>query len=214
MLLICDGQEDAIIHGDRARKKSGGVRAHNGNVIGIVAQRRASGLCDSSCSITWLKRNAGRLWSAVRRADTRVADEHLPVAAVCAARGSLQLRGSLIRGIARSDGQKRDKAPRSADGRQNAFGSDQCSVHIGGNQMRRRLAGFSRASASIQQVDLPSLRRIFHEVRRSRAESHIASVGAHRGRVVIVVRGSAVGRCGKKSRVRLASSRGTFAGIA
>ena len=196
MLLICDCQKDAVINGDRARKKSGGVCAHNGNVVGITAQRRASGLCGGSGPITRLKRNAGRLWSAVRRADTRVADEHLAIAAVGTASGSLRLCGSLTRRMARSDSQKRDKAPRSADGRQSAFRSDQCSVRIGGNQMRRRLAGISRTSTSIQQIDLPPRRGIFHEVRRNRAESHISPVVAHRGRAAIVVCRSAVSRCG------------------
>src|SRR5204863_164158 len=89
-------------HAERLAK-SGGVCAHNGNVVAITAQRRASGLCGGSGPITRLKRNAGRLWSAVRRADTRVADEHLAIAAVGTASGSLRLCGSLTRGMARSD---------------------------------------------------------------------------------------------------------------
>src|SRR6266480_6710486 len=89
VLLICDCQKDAIIHGNRARKKGGGVCAHNGNVVGIAAQRRASGPCGGSGPITRLKRNASGLRRAVRCADTRVADEHLAIAAVGAASGSL-----------------------------------------------------------------------------------------------------------------------------
>src|SRR5438874_1886192 len=168
----------------------------DGNLLGIAAQCRTSRLRGDSGSIIRLERNPRGLWRAVRCADTRVADEHLAIAAVGAARRGFQLRGTLIRGMARSYSQKCDKAPRSADGRQNAFRSDQCSVRIGRNQMRRRLAGFSRASASIQQVDLPSLRRIFQEVRRSRAEGYIASISAHRRRAAIVVCRSAVSRCG------------------
>jgi len=122
--------------------------------------RRTSGLCGSSSSVTGLKRNARRLWSAVRRADTRIADEHLAVAAVGAAPGNLRLRGNLIRRMAGRDGQKRNEASRSADGRHNAFCSDQPSIRIGGDQTRRRRAGITRPGASINQKDLSPRRRI------------------------------------------------------
>jgi len=196
VLLICDCQKDAVIHGNRASEKSSSIWAHDGNVIGIAAQCRTSKLRGDSSSIIRLERNPRGLRRAVRCADTRVADEHLAIAAVGAASGSLRLCGSLTCRMARSDSQKRDKAPRSADGRQNAFRSGQCSVHIGGYEMRQRLAGISRTSTSIQQIDLPPRRGIFHEVRRNRAESHISPVGAHRGRAAIVVCRSAVSRCG------------------
>ena len=44
LLLIRDGQEDAIIHGHRAREKSGAVRAHDGHVSGLAAHRRTGEL--------------------------------------------------------------------------------------------------------------------------------------------------------------------------
>jgi len=212
--LICDGQKNPIIHGNRASEKSSGICAYDGNVFGIAAQCRTSRLRSDSGSIIRLKRNPCGLRRAVCRSHTRISDEHLAVAAIGAARGNLGLHWSLTRRMARSDGQKRDETSRSANRRQNALRSDQCSVRIRRNQMRRRCAGISRPGTSIEQIDLAPRRRIFHQIRGRRAESHIASVGAHRGRVTIVVRSSTVSRCGKKSRVRLASSRGSFAGIA
>jgi len=133
MLLVRDGQEDAIINGNRTGEESGGVSARDGDVPGITAQSRSGGLFAGARPITRLKRNPGRLRRAVRRPETGIADEHLAVAAIGAARGSLQRRGNLIRGMARCDGQKRDEASRRADGRQNAFRPDQCSVRIGGD---------------------------------------------------------------------------------
>lgn len=44
MLLIRDGQENAIIHGNRAGKEGGGVSAYDGDVPGVAAQSRTSGL--------------------------------------------------------------------------------------------------------------------------------------------------------------------------
>jgi len=44
LLLIRDGQEDAIIHGHRVREKSGAVRAHDGDVSGLAAHRRTGEL--------------------------------------------------------------------------------------------------------------------------------------------------------------------------
>src|ERR1700694_2462418 len=99
----------------------------------LLLKAGAAGLCAGARPITRLKRNPGRLRRAVRPTETGIADEHLTVAAIGAARRSLQLRGNLIRGMAQCDGQKCDKASRRADGRQNAFRSDQGSVCIGGD---------------------------------------------------------------------------------
>src|SRR6266702_6784258 len=96
MLLIRDSQEDAIIHGDRAGKESGGVCAHHGDMPGIATQSRSGGICAGYCPIAGLKRNASPLGRAVRRTETGITDEHLAVPAVVAARGALQLRRSLI----------------------------------------------------------------------------------------------------------------------
>ncbi len=104
MLLVRDGQEDAIIHGNRTCEKSGGICAYDGDVPGIAAQSGPGRRCDGCCPVTGLKGNAGRLGRAVRRTETSIADEHLAVAAVVAARGRLQLSGNLIRGMAGSDG--------------------------------------------------------------------------------------------------------------
>ena len=96
MRLVRDGQEDAIVNGNRTGEEGGGVSAHDSDVSGITAQGRTRGLCAGARPITWLKRNPGRLRRAVRRTETGIADEHLAVAAIGAARGSLQLRGNLI----------------------------------------------------------------------------------------------------------------------
>ena len=133
MLLVRDGQKDAIINGNRTGEEAGGVSAHDGDVSGITAQGWTGGLCAGARSITRLKRNPGDLRRAVRRIEAGIADEHLAVAAIGAARERLRRRRNLIRRMAGSDGQKRDKTSRRADGRQNAFRSDQGSVRIGGD---------------------------------------------------------------------------------
>jgi len=43
MLLVRDGQEDTIIHGNRAGEESGGVCAGDGDVPGTAAQSRTGG---------------------------------------------------------------------------------------------------------------------------------------------------------------------------
>src|SRR5260370_30855849 len=91
MLLIRDSQEDAIIHGNRTGKESGGVCAHHGDVPGIATQSRSGGIGAGSCPIAGLKRNTSRPGRAVRRTETRITNEHLAVSAVVAARGALQL---------------------------------------------------------------------------------------------------------------------------
>src|SRR3989442_9173935 len=187
MLLIRNRQENAIIHGNRASEERGCVCARDGDVSCITAQNGGGGFCSRCCRIAWLKRNPRRLRRAVRGAEAGVTDEHLAVAAVAAARGRLNLSGYLIRGMARSDSQKRDKASRGADRRQNAFRSDQRSVRIGGDEMRGWLARVSRSCASIKQIDLPSRRRIFHEIRGRRAKSDVATIGAHGRRVAFVI---------------------------
>ena len=80
--------------------------------------------------------------------------------------------------------------------------------------MGRGLAGISGASASVEQIDLATRRRIFHEIRRGGAEGDITSVGAQGRRVAFVVRGSAIGCRRDKSCTRLASCGSTFASIA
>jgi hypothetical protein len=44
MLLIRDSQKDAIIHGNRSSKESGGISANDGDVPGSAAQSRTDGL--------------------------------------------------------------------------------------------------------------------------------------------------------------------------
>ena len=44
MLLLRDGQEDAIINGNRTGEERGGVSAHDGEVPGITAQSWTGGL--------------------------------------------------------------------------------------------------------------------------------------------------------------------------
>jgi hypothetical protein len=54
MLLVGDGQEDAIVNGNRTGEESGDVSAHDGNVPGITAQGRPRGLCAGARPITRL----------------------------------------------------------------------------------------------------------------------------------------------------------------
>ena len=86
MLLVRNGQKDAIIHGNRSGEKSGGVSAGDGDVPGIPAQNRPGGLRAGCCPITWLKRNPRRLRRAVRRSETSITDEYLAEATIVAAR--------------------------------------------------------------------------------------------------------------------------------
>jgi len=88
MLLVRDGQEDAIVHGDRMREESGGVSARDGDSRRITAESGTRGFCRGSNPVARLERNAGGLWSAIRGSETGIADENLAVAAV-AARGNL-----------------------------------------------------------------------------------------------------------------------------
>ena len=44
MLLVRDGQEDAIIHGNRTGEESGSVSAGDGDVPGFAAQSRTGRL--------------------------------------------------------------------------------------------------------------------------------------------------------------------------
>src|SRR5229473_3008585 len=91
-LLVRDGQKDAIVHGNSASEKCGGVCARDGNVLRLAAQGRTGRPGGGTGSVTWLKRNPGRFGSAVRGAKTSIANEHLAEAAV----GSLRLSRSLI----------------------------------------------------------------------------------------------------------------------
>src|SRR5229473_3626711 len=95
-LLARDGQKDAIVHGNRACEKCGRVCAHDANTARVTAQSGPDRLCARCRPVTRLKRNPRRLRRAVRRGETRVADEHLTITAVISACGSLQLSGSLI----------------------------------------------------------------------------------------------------------------------
>src|SRR3989442_13822486 len=99
MLLVRDGQEDAIINGNRTGEEGGGVSADDGDVPGITAQSRSGGLFAGARPITRLKRNPGRLRRAVLGPTTGIADENLAGAAIGAARGRVQLRRILIRGM-------------------------------------------------------------------------------------------------------------------
>src|SRR6266571_1143813 len=115
--------------------------------------------------------------------------------------------------MARRDGQKRDETSRGADGRKNALGSDQRTVRIDGDETYYWLAGIPSAGAGIAQIDLSSALRIFHEIRRCRTESHVASIRTHRRRVAFVVGRGAIGRNGHQRRARLATCRSAFASI-
>ena len=115
--------------------------------------------------------------------------------------------------MAGSDRQKRDKASRRADGRQNAFRSHQCSVLIGGDEMRRWLAGISCPRARIEQIDLPPGRGMFHQIRGRRAEGYIARIGAHRRRVAFLVCRRAIGCRREQGGMRPAVCASAFAGI-
>src|SRR5437762_9096060 len=79
--------------------------------------------------------------------------------------------------------------------------------------MCTRLAGISGARTSIEQITLAPGRRIFHKIRRCRAEGHVASIGAHRRRVAFFICRSAIGCRREKSCMRLATGRRAFAGI-
>src|SRR5258708_28973534 len=103
MLLVRDGQEDAIINGNRMGEEGGGVSAHDGDVPGITTQSWTGGLFAGAPPITWLKRNPGRLWRAVRRTEAGIADEHLAGAAIGAPPQRLLPRRNLIRGKAPPD---------------------------------------------------------------------------------------------------------------
>src|SRR5260370_10828192 len=96
--------------------------------------------------------------------------------------------------MAGCDGEKRYKASRRADGRENAFRSEKRAVRIGRNELRRRLARFSRACTGIAHIDLPSEWSVFHEISGGRAKGHIAAIGAHGWRVAFLVCGAAIGR--------------------
>src|SRR5260370_13691211 len=117
-LLARDGQKDAIVHGNRACEKCGRVCADDANTAGVTTQSGPGRLCARCHPVTRLKRNPRRLRRAVRRAETRVTDEHLTITAVISTCGSLRLSGSLIRRVSRGDAQKRDIAPPSTHRRQ------------------------------------------------------------------------------------------------
>ena len=95
MLLVRNGQKDAIIHSDGASKKGSGTGARNSDVPGIAAQSWAGRLGAGRCPITRLKGNPGGLRGTVRGTKAGIADEHLAVSAVIGARGHFQLSGRL-----------------------------------------------------------------------------------------------------------------------
>src|SRR6266849_4672974 len=123
VLLICNRQKNAVIHGNGASEERGCVCARYSDAPCIATQNGAGGSCSRSRPITWLKRNPGRLRRAVGGAEAGVADEDLSVAAVAVAHKSLRLRGRRLGGMAGSKGQKCDKTSRGADRRQNTFRS-------------------------------------------------------------------------------------------
>src|SRR5260370_33051748 len=98
MLLVRDGQEDAIIYGNRTCEKTGGICAYDGDAPGIAAQSGPGGLCDGCCPVTGLKRNSGRPGRGGRRPQTSIPDEHPALAPDVAARGPLHLSRQPTRG--------------------------------------------------------------------------------------------------------------------
>src|SRR5712692_9186939 len=101
-----------------------------------------------------------------------------------------------MRGVAWRDSQKRNKAPRGAERGENALRSNQCSFGIHGDELRRWLARYVGARASIPQIDLPPCRRAFDEIGRTGTECDVAAAGTDRGRAAVVVPGGAIGRHG------------------
>ena len=82
MLLVRDGQKDAIVDRYRALEERRCIATGDGDVIGVAAQRGSRGFRATASTITGLERDARRLRRAVRRSEAGIADEHLAVAAV------------------------------------------------------------------------------------------------------------------------------------
>ena len=82
MLLVRDGQKDAIVDRYRAFEERRPMATGDGDVIGVAAQRGSRGFRATASIITRLERDARRLRRAVHRSETGIADEHLAVAAV------------------------------------------------------------------------------------------------------------------------------------
>src|SRR5205823_3671071 len=57
-LIVGDGQEDAVIHGDRTRKERGSFRAGHGHVSALATERGTSRMGPRPGAITGLERNA------------------------------------------------------------------------------------------------------------------------------------------------------------
>src|SRR4029077_3002140 len=77
VLLVGDGQEDAIIHGQRTSEESGDVSPRNCCVSGIAAQGRPGRLRVGSRSIARPERNPGGLRRTVGSSEAGIADENL-----------------------------------------------------------------------------------------------------------------------------------------
>src|SRR6266568_2341923 len=101
MLLFRDGQEDAIIDGNRACKEGSGVSSGDGDVTGIAAESRSRRLGGGGCPVARLERNPSGLRSAIGCTETSVADKDLTIAAIVAVDGVPRLRRTLIRRMAR-----------------------------------------------------------------------------------------------------------------
>src|SRR5258706_12006406 len=84
MLLVRDGQEDTIIHGNRAGEESGGVCSGDGDVPGITAQSGPSGFCGGWPPPPRLKRKPPRLPPGVFPTQKGIAGENLSITPLCA----------------------------------------------------------------------------------------------------------------------------------
>src|SRR5207247_10659759 len=120
----------------------------------------------------------------------------------------------MIRGVARRDGEKRDKATRRADRRQDTFRADERTARIGGNKNRRRLARSISTDTGIPQINLAARRRIHDEIGCVRAKSDVTAVGAHRRRVAVAGSGGGSAGGGKQRGMRLAACGSAFTGSA
>jgi len=74
MLLVRDGQKDAIINGNRTGEEGGGVPPTMATCPALLLKAGPAGFCAGARPITRLKRNPGDLRRAVRRIEAGIAE--------------------------------------------------------------------------------------------------------------------------------------------
>src|ERR1700745_1680825 len=136
VLIVADGQEDAVIHGHRTRKERGSFRAGHGHMLPPGAERGTRRIRIRPGAVAGLERNAPGPWWAVRNAKAGVANKYLAVTAAGCTRGGFGHRP--MRGVARRDRKKGDEAPRRTDRRQDILCTNQPTLRVRGNKNRGR----------------------------------------------------------------------------